>query len=264
MAYHFDLSAIATPKYVGWLEQGLLVTLGLSASVILAATLWGALLAMARESGNRTAARMARAYQEVFRNTPLLVQLFFWYFGASQIIPSSWMQWLNTRHAWHAGPLPLAWPSFEFIAAALGLTFFSGAFIADELRAGIQSVARGQWEAAVALGLTRRQAMRFVIVPQAIRVALAPLFGQYLNIVKNSSLALAIGLAELSYQAREIETESFRSFEAFCVVTVLYILIMGLIAGIGELLDDRVLLHGLRTSVRTPFDAPVAARRRST
>lgn len=257
MAYHFDLQAIATPKYIGWLEQGLIVTIGLSIGVIVAATIWGILLAAARESGNRTLVALTRVYEDVFRNTPLLVQLFFWYFGASQIIPQSLMQWLNTPHGWHAGFLSVAWPSFEFLASTFGLTLFSGAFIAEELRGGIQSISQGQWQAAAALGMTRIQSMWLVIVPQAIRIALMPLFGQYLNIIKNSSLAMAIGLAELSYQAREIETGSFRSFEAFGVATVLYIVLLGIVAGIGELLDGYAFLRGMRAAARTPFDQPM-------
>jgi polar amino acid transport system permease protein len=257
MAYHFDLQAIATPKYIGWLEQGLLVTIGLSLSVIVASTIWGILLAVGRESGSRVLAALTRAYQDVFRNTPLLVQLFFWYFGASQLIPQPPMQWLNTPHIWHASFLSVSWPSFEFLASTFGLTLFSGAFIAEELRGGIQSIPRGQWQAAAALGMTRVQTMGFVIVPQAIRIALAPLFGQYLNIIKNSSLAIAIGLAELSYQAREIETESFRSFEAFGVATALYIVILGIVAGVGELLDGFAFLRGVRAGARTPFDQPM-------
>ncbi len=260
MTYRFDLHAIASPKYIGWLEHGLLVTVGLSSLVIAAATVWGAVLAMACESGRPAVRVPVRVYQEIFRNTPLLVQLFFWYFGASQIVPEALMQWLNTPHEWALSGLRLTWPSFEFIAAALGLTLFSGAFIAEELRAGIGSVARGQRQAALALGLSDGQAMRFVVLPQAVRVALGPLFGQYLNIVKNSSLALAIGLAELSYQAREIETESFRSFEAFGVATVLYIVLIGMIAGVGSVIDARARVRGTHAAARTPFD-PVLVQR---
>lgn len=136
------------------------------------------------------------------------------------------MQWLNTPHQLAILDIKLAWPSFEFLAGVIGLTLYSTPFIAEELRAGIYGVKQGQKFAALALGLSGWQAMRYVVLPQALKIAMPPLLGQYMNIVKNSSLTMAIGVAELSYVARQIESQSLQTFTAFGVATILYIALM--------------------------------------
>jgi polar amino acid transport system permease protein len=196
---------------------------------IVLATAIGLIVAVLRAAHIRPVAAILGAYVEVFRNTPLLVQFLFWYFGAARLLPRSWLDWMNLPHAWQLGSVTTAWPGFEFFAAAFGLTLFTAAFIAEDIRSGIKAVPKGQYESATSQGLTHWQAMRRVILPQALRHARGPIIGEYLNVVKNSSLAMAIGLAELSYQSREIETETFHAFEAFAAATVLYIgLSMGL------------------------------------
>jgi len=183
---------------------------------------------------------LAVSYSALFRNTPLLIQLFFWYFAAGQILPSAAMQWLNIPHAlgW------IEWPSFEFLAGFFGLTLYSTAFIAEEIRSGIRGVAGGQKYAANALGLTGWQSMRYVVLPQALKIAFPPLLGQYMNVIKNSSLAMAIGVAELSYASRQVETETLRTFQAFGVATVLYIAIIALLEGWGMWRQQRKPLGG--------------------
>ncbi|WP_162959480.1 amino acid ABC transporter permease, partial [Pseudomonas aeruginosa] len=186
---------LLAPQYLRWLLDGFLLTLGLALLSCLLATLIGAPLAIARLSRRRLLSWPARAYLALFRNTPLLVQLFFWYFGVPALLPEALVSWLNTPHE---TPL-LDWPSFEFLAGAWGLTLYTSAFVAEEFRAGIASVRPEQRAAGLALGLTQRQVWRVVVLPQALRTALPPLLGQYMNALKNSSLAMAIGLAELSY-----------------------------------------------------------------
>lgn len=230
------------PKYVEWIAHGLLTTLTLSACVIVAATLAGFVLALAldpRIVPNRAVARGAASYVLVFRNSPLLVQLLFWYFGAATLLPPSWMSWLNSVHSFAAGPVTLAWPSFEFIAAWLGLTCYAAAFIGEEFRAGIRGVKSAQYQAAAALGLAPYAVFRYVILPQAIRIATPPLAGQYMNIVKNSSLAMAIGLAELSYASRQVDTETFKTFQAFGAATALYIVTIAAIEAMLLVLKRR-------------------------
>jgi polar amino acid transport system permease protein len=217
------MQAWLAPKYLMWLWQGFGVTIGLAASAAIASTVLGFLLAMARHARNRPLRQVAGAYVVTFRNTPLLVQLLFWYFGVATLLPDAVMQWLNTAHSVHLVGWALRWPSFEFVAGWLGLTCYSAAFIAEEFQAGLRGVPAGQHHAAAALGLTPLQAFRHVVLPQAVRISLPPLFGQYMNLVKNSSLTMAIGLAELSYAARQVETETFQTFAAFGVATLLYI-----------------------------------------
>ncbi|MBG6470196.1 amino acid ABC transporter permease [Pseudomonas aeruginosa] len=225
---------LLAPQYLRWLLDGFLLTLGLALLSCLLATLIGAPLAIARLSRRRLLSWPARAYLALFRNTPLLVQLFFWYFGVPALLPEALVSWLNTPHE---TPL-LDWPSFEFLAGAGGLTLYTSAFVAEEFRAGIASVRPEQRAAGLALGLTQRQVWRVVVLPQALRTALPPLLGQYMNALKNSSLAMAIGLAELSYASRQVETETFKTFQAFGIATLLYIGAIALIEAFGQALQQ--------------------------
>ncbi|HBO4017858.1 TPA: amino acid ABC transporter permease [Pseudomonas aeruginosa] len=225
---------LLAPQYLRWLLDGFLLTLCLALLSCLLATLIGAPLAIARLSRRRLLSWPARAYLALFRNTPLLVQLFFWYFGVPALLPEALVSWLNTPHE---TPL-LDWPSFEFLAGAWGLTLYTSAFVAEEFRAGIASVRPEQRAAGLALGLTQRQVWREVVLPQALRTALPPLLGQYMNALKNSSLAMAIGLAELSYASRQVETETFKTFQAFGIATLLYIGAIALIEAFGQALQQ--------------------------
>ncbi|MEW3663267.1 amino acid ABC transporter permease [Pseudomonas aeruginosa] len=225
---------LLAPQYLRWLLDGFLLTLGLALLSCLLATLIGAPLAIARLSRRRLLSWPARAYLALFRNTPLLVQLFFWCFGVPALLPEALVSWLNTPHE---TPL-LDWPSFEFLAGAWGLTLYTSAFVAEEFRAGIASVRPEQRAAGLALGLTQRQVWREVVLPQALRTALPPLLGQYMNALKNSSLAMAIGLAELSYASRQVETETFKTFQAFGIATLLYIGAIALIEAFGQALQQ--------------------------
>lgn len=225
---------LLAPQYLRWLLDGFLLTLGLALLSCLLATLIDAPLAIARLSRRRLLSWPARAYLALFRNTPLLVQLFFWYFGVPALLPEALVSWLNTPHE---TPL-LDWPSFEFLAGAWGLTLYTSAFVAEEFRAGIASVRPEQRAAGLALGLTQRQVWREVVLPQALRTALPPLLGQYMNALKNSSLAMAIGLAELSYASRQVETETFKTFQAFGIATLLYIGAIALIEAFGQALQQ--------------------------
>ena len=225
---------LLAPQYLRWLLDGFLLTLGLALLSCLLATLIGAPLAIARLSRRRLLSWPARAYLALFRNTPLLVQLFFWYFGVPALLPEALVSWLNTPHE---TPL-LDWPSLEFLAGAWGLTLYTSAFVAEEFRAGIASVRPEQRAAGLALGLTQRQVWRVVVLPQALRTALPPLLGQYMNALKNSSLAMAIGLAELSYASRQVETETFKTFQAFGIATLLYIGAIALIEAFGQALQQ--------------------------
>ncbi|MEB6857847.1 amino acid ABC transporter permease [Proteus cibi] len=232
------------PHYLRWLWSGFLITLLISFWTIVIATLMSFALSAARDSVFAPLRWLATAYTSLFRNTPLLVQLFFWYFASGEILPQSVMMWLNTPHEVSFLGLTLSWPSFEFLAGIVGLTFYSTPFIAEELRAGIQGVKQGQKYAALALGLTPWQSMRYVILPQAFRIALPPLLGQYMNVIKNSSLTMAIGVAELSYASRQVETESLRTFEAFGVATILYIAAIALMEAWGQWHQQRKLAQG--------------------
>jgi polar amino acid transport system permease protein len=167
------------------------------------------------------------------------VQLFFWYFGASALMPENLLIWLNTPHHWDLKLFGARWPSFEYLAGFFGLTLYTAAFIAEEFRSGVRGVPAGQIAAAQALGFTPLQVWLNVVMPQAFRISLPPLLGQYMNAVKNSSLTMAIGLAELSYASRQVETETFKTFQAFGIATTLYIATIIVIELAGQWLQRR-------------------------
>ncbi|MFT0890853.1 amino acid ABC transporter permease [Pseudochelatococcus sp. G4_1912] len=232
------------PKYVDWLLWGFAVTLLLSAATCVAATFGGLLICAARISPLRILNWPARIYLSIFRNTPLLVQIFFWYFAGSSILPTPLLDWFNNPHTVIIAFAGTTWlsfklPAFEFWAGFLALTFYTSAFIAEEFRAGLRAVPVGQREGGLSVGLSPAQVFLLIVIPQAARHALAPLLGQYMNAIKNSSLTMAIGVAELSYASRQVETETFQTFEAFGIATVLYIFAIAVIEGVGELIQRR-------------------------
>ncbi|HSD39672.1 MAG TPA: amino acid ABC transporter permease [Rhodocyclaceae bacterium] len=234
----FAFPDLLAPKYIGWLFDGLVVTLLVSLVVSILATLLGVVVAVMRNSRAAPLSALALAYVSVFRNTPLLVQLFFWYFGAPSLLPEETVVWLNTtHHVFLFGTIELPMPTFEYVVGIFGLTLYATAFIAEEIRAGMRGVAATQRQAAEALGMKPHQVLRYVLLPQAARIALLPLLGQYMNIVKSSSLTMAIGVVELSYVSRQVETETFRAFQAFGISTLLYILTIAMIEGVGQVLQ---------------------------
>ncbi|MGP1517201.1 MAG: amino acid ABC transporter permease [Ottowia sp.] len=239
MNFQSVFGELLAPKYLGWLIDGFAMTAWLCLCACVAATALGFALCVARMQPGGPLRWLAGGYLSVFRNTPLLVQLFFWYFGASALLPEGWLPWLNTPRQLDLGPLALRWPSFEFLAGFFGLSLFTAAFIAEEFRAGVLGVAPGQRAAAAALGLTPRQTWRHVIWPQALRNAFSPLVGQYMNAVKNSALTMTIGLAELSYASRQVETETFKTFQAFGIATLFYLLLIALMEVASQLWQRR-------------------------
>lgn len=212
MNYTFNWGIVLTGEYADWIVNGLYVTLKVSGLSIVLALGLGTFVAVLRMTHVKLLQWFALAYTEFFRNTPLLVQIYFWYFGSDPLFPESIKKWL------YAG-------DFSFAAGVIALSVYTSAFIAEEIRSGIFSIPKTQLEASRAVGLSFLQAMRYVILPQAFRIIIPPLISQFLNLIKNSSLVMAIGVMELTYQARQIESYAFRAFEAFTVVTGIYICI---------------------------------------
>ncbi len=212
MQYTFDWKLVLSGEYLRWIIDGVVVTCQLSAISLVLAMAIGTLIAVMRLSGVRPLVWFSAGFTEFFRNTPLLVQIFFWYFGSDAVLPAAVNQWLYKQN-------------FEFAAGAIALSVYTAAFIAEEIRSGIFSIPRTQLEASRACGLTFLQAMRYVILPQAFRIIVPPLISQALNLFKNSSLCMTIGVMELTYMARQIESYTFHGFEAFTVSTLIYLVI---------------------------------------
>lgn len=208
-----------------------MVTLKLSLFGIVLAFLLGGVAAVARVIPWGPLRVAARAYVEFFRNTPLIAQLFFWYFGVPALLPESAREWL-------------AGHDLEFLAALAGLTTYTGAYIAEVMRAGIEAVPREQWEAAASSGLSLPGILRLVILPQAFRIILPPLGSQFLNLIKNSSLAMTIGVAEVTFQSQAIEAQTFKGFEATTAATLLYLLLTLVTSALVSWTSRRLALPG--------------------
>ncbi|KES19895.1 ABC-type amino acid transport system, permease component [Gilliamella apicola SCGC AB-598-B02] len=233
------LEQLLEARYLWWLWDGFLVTLSISLLTIIFSTILGFLLVIAQQSGIKLIKGMVVGYNAIFRYSPLLPQLFFWYFGIGNLLPTEFKIWLFDEPQIQLWFFTLKMPSFEFIIGFIGLTCYSSAFIAEEFRAGIAGVSVGQQQASLALGLTWWQSMRFIILPQSFCIAFTPLIGQYMNIVKNSSLTMAIGVLELSYVSRQVETESLKTFQDFAVATFLYILAIVIIGTLGNIYQTK-------------------------
>ena len=210
MNYKFNWPLIFSGEYAQWFIDGLSVTLQLSGLSIVLALLLGTLLTTMRISRVKPLVWLSVGYIEFFRNTPLVVQIFFWYFGSDPLLPEFFKEWLYRQN-------------IEFATGVIALSTYTAAFIAEELRSGILSIPKTQLEASRATGLTFLQAMGYVILPQAFRIIIPPLISQFLNLIKNSSLAMTIGVMELTYMARQVEAHTFHGFEAFTVSTLMYL-----------------------------------------
>ncbi|MBO8126641.1 MAG: amino acid ABC transporter permease [Firmicutes bacterium] len=206
----YEFNWLVLWEYRDLLLEGLVLTIKLSAISIVLSTIVGTIFGIMRLSKSLIIRLIASSYVEFFLNTPLIIQLFFWYFALPMALPGWLQSWLWAHN-------------YEFIASVIGLTIYTSTFIAEAVRAGIQSIDKGQREAALASGLTGFQTLWYVILPQAIRIVIPPVVNQFLNLTKNSSLAMTIAVPELTYQAQAIESLTFRGFEAFTAATLIYI-----------------------------------------
>jgi His/Glu/Gln/Arg/opine family amino acid ABC transporter permease subunit len=213
MRYQFEWGVLW--QYRRELLHGFLVTLGLSLAGLAGAIVLGILLGTG-SAGERRWLRIAcGGYVEFCRSVPLLVHMYFWYLGLSALrVPGFW-------------------------CAVLALTFYSGAFVAEVVRSGIQSVPQGQWAAGLASGLTRRQTLRSIVYPQAARIVAPSLAGIFSQLIKDSSLASVISVAELTFQAGAIEGVTFRTFEAYVGISLLYLVIVSTVSQITLVLFHR-------------------------
>ncbi|RYJ12462.1 amino acid ABC transporter permease [Rahnella variigena] len=230
MNWHPDWAGVLTGQPLQWIIAGFLTTLYVSIVGSLLATLLTVLLQALRLSSSRLARGAVAAFVSVFRNTPLLVQLLFWYFAAYGALPQSWRFYIGDNHPWATFPGNIAWLTPEFLCAAWGLALFTAAFLVEEVQAGLNSVPKGQTEAAISQGFSRKTLLLSILLPQALINAWQPITGQYLNLMKLSSLATGIGFSELTYQVSQIESYNAHAFEGFAVGTLLY-LALGLILG---------------------------------
>jgi glutamate/aspartate transport system permease protein len=204
-------SAEGTGTYAYTLLLGLELTLEISVIAAIVALVFGSVMGVMRTLPSPLARRLSGAYVELFRNIPLLAQLFIWYFVLPELVPERIGLWLKQL------------PNANFYTAAVGLGLYMSARVAEQLKAAIGSMPRGQKMAATALGLTTVQAYRTVLLPMAFRIIFPPLTSELLNTIKNSSVALTIGVAELTQSARNMDSYTFQTFQAFTAATLIYL-----------------------------------------
>ncbi|WP_413734142.1 amino acid ABC transporter permease [Sodalis sp. RH21] len=239
MAWHLDWAGVLTGQPWQWIVSGFMATLYVTLIGSLLATLITVLMLSLRLAPGRLGRGLAAAYVSVFRNTPLLVQLLFWYFAAWGMLPQSLRFYIGDMHPWANLPGNVAWLTPEFLCACWGLALFSAAFLIEEIQAGLNSVPAGQTEAALSQGFSQWHILRNVLLPQGLINAWQPLVGQYLNLMKLSSLASGISFAELTYQVGRVESYNAHALEGFAVGTGLYLLLGVLMGGLMLLLGPK-------------------------
>jgi len=237
----WDLSPTGDGTYLHTLFVGLMWTLATSLTAWVIALLLGSVLGVLRTTPYKWAVRIGNAYVELFRNIPLLVQMFLWFFVMPEFMPDSIGNWIKQ--------MPPPWGSY--VPAVLCLGFFTAARVSEQVRAGIQALPRGQGMAGTALGLELGQTYRYVLLPMGFRIILPPLTSEFMNIIKNSSVALTIGLMELTAAARAMQEFSFQVFEAFTAATLIYIAVNIIVVTGMRWLEKRVAVPGFIGPVQT-------------
>ena len=239
MNYHwnwgifFQTSPDGVHTYLQTLLLGTMWTLATALTAWCIALALGSLVGVIRTTPHPWLIRIGNAYVELFRNIPLLVQMFLWYFVLPELLPERIGDWLKQL------------PDASFWTAVVALGLYTSARVAEQVRAGISSLARGQRMAALALGLTLPQAYGYVLLPMAYRIILPPLTSEFLNIIKNSAVALTIGLMELTARARAMQEFSFQVFEAFTAATIIYIVINIIVTFGMRHVEQRVAVPGM-------------------
>ncbi len=212
--------------YLDWMISAWGWTLSVAVCALVIALVVGSLIGILRTLPNRKLALFGNAWTELFRNVPLLVQLFLWYHVIPGILPT--LQ---------------AVPSFLLVVFALG--FFTSARIAEQVKAGIQSLPKGQTYAGLAVGLTLPQTYRYVLLPMAFRIVIPPLTSESMNIVKNSSVAFAVSIAELTMFAMQAQEETSRGVEVYLAVTALYFISAFVINRLALVIEGRMRIPGM-------------------
>lgn len=225
----FDLNfdALLHGRYLEWLLTGASKSVALFAAAWVAGFLLALVIVSLRQSRISVLDVFAKGFVGYHRNVPGLVQIFLWYFGVPQVLPEAWQVWINAHGS-------------EFILVWMALSLNAAAYMSEDLRSGVRSLPSTQLEAARALGMSYVQAMRRVVLPQALRIAVPPLTNQSLALFKATSLAMAIGFAEMTYAAHQVESESFRTFEVYVVASIFYWVCSFILMRLGHVCSVRL------------------------
>ncbi len=214
------LSLLSEP-HRGVLLQGLLLTIWLTLFSWILAVVLGLLLAMIRVSGNAACEKLVAAYVSYQQNVPMLVHILLWYFGVSNVLPMFIQR-------------PLDFFGAEFVYPAIAIGLCMAAYYSEDIRSGLRAIPVGQHEASRSLGMSYFKSMRKVIIPQALRICAPPFINHTVLLFKNTSLAMAVGAAELTYAVRDIENQTFLTFPAYLIATLFYLGVSLALMGLGS------------------------------
>lgn len=223
--------------YIQWLLSGLMWTLTLAILSSVIAFAVGLVVGAARTVPSWPIALAGRLYVQIFRNIPLIVQMFLWYFIVPDALPASIGDYIK-----HLNP-----PWGAFFPALICLGLYTASRVAEQVRAGIEALPGGQVEAAQALGLSTFGTYRAVLIPQALRIIIPTLTSEAMGAFKNTSVALTIGVLELTAQARQMNEFTFKTFDAFGAATLMYLLVALAIYQVMAYIERKVRVPGLRT-----------------
>ncbi|MQR02073.1 amino acid ABC transporter permease [Glaciimonas soli] len=231
----FFTEAIPGQTYLSWLLSGLGLTVSMGLCAWAIGLVLGSIVGVMRTAPNRWLAMFAAAYVEIFRNIPLLAQLFIWYFVVPELLPQA-------AHAWvvHLQPQPQ-----QMLAGVLCLGMYTSARLAVQVSAGITSLPGGQRNAGLALGFTLVQTYRYVLLPMTFRIIIPPLTSEFMTVFKNSAVMSMIGMLELTAQGQQLVDYTSQPYESFTAVTMLYLLINMTALYVMRWIEKRVQIPGL-------------------
>ena len=232
LSYEFRWSVLWEQPHLTWLLNGLFTTLRLAAISWIIAVLLGIFFGAMRTVTFRPVRAISTVYVEFFRNVPLLVWLFFWYFGAPEVFPEFLKQWF-IRHG------------IEFWSAVAAISVYHGSRLAEVIRSGIQAIPKTQLEAALSSGLSVIQTYRLILIPVALRLIIPPATNESLALFKNTSLAMTIGVAELTFASRQIETFTAKAVEALSSAALIYLVLCLIISTIMNMIERKYAIPGL-------------------
>ncbi|MDC0376039.1 amino acid ABC transporter permease [Pelagibacteraceae bacterium] len=233
MKYNWNWSVLFEQQYFDWIVSGTLWTIYLSLAASVIAFFLGSLIGILRTLDNKILNFIGTTYVEIFRNVPLLVQMFIWYFVFPELVPKEFGNWLKQDL-----------PNPEFSSALFCLGTYTASRVAEQVRSGINSVSTGVGSAGYATGLTTYQLYIYVLLPIAYRIIIPPLTSEFLTIFKNSSLALTIGLMELTARSNMIMDWTFQGFEAFTAATVIYVSVTMIVTLIMQRVESKTQIPG--------------------
>jgi glutamate/aspartate transport system permease protein len=233
MRYNWNWSVLFADPYIGWILTGLGWTVLVSLCAWIIGLALGSVIGTMRTLPSPVARAIGATYVEIFRNVPLLVQIFLFYFVLPELLPRDWGRWLKRDL-----------PHPELTMAVISLGLYTACRVAEQVRAGIGAAGRGQASAGLATGLTLTQVYRLILLPLAFRLTIPALTNEFLNVFKNSSLALTIGVLELTARTRAVADYTYQSIEAFAAASLIYASISFLIAFLMRRVEERARLPG--------------------